>query len=175
MPTLTVGQPSNYLNGGKQTCPTDIETKRRTRMTKRECATNTGLLLLRVSISCLMLVHGWQKISAYSDLADKFPDPLGMGNQLSLIAVIGAEFGCSLLLIVGLATRIAVLPLIFAMIIAHFVVHGSDPWKVKELAAVYLAVYSSILLTGPGAFSIDHLICKKKCNKQAAKDSGESS
>jgi putative oxidoreductase len=116
---------------------------------------DTGLLALRVAIGCFMLVHGIQKAMGFSEMADKFPDPIGMGSQLSLIMAIGAEVGCSILLILGLGTRLAVLPLAFTMVIALFVVHAGDPWKVKELAAIYLAVYSVIFIAGPGKISLD--------------------
>jgi putative oxidoreductase len=124
--------------------------------------TSIGLLLLRISVGSLMLVHGLQKLMNYSELSGQFPDPIGMGSQLSLIAAIGAEVGCSLLVMLGLGTRLALLPLSFTMFVALFLVHASDPWKVKELAAVYLCVYLSLLLSGPGEFSIDHLIAKRK-------------
>lgn len=116
---------------------------------------DTGLFVLRVAIGCFMLVHGIQKVMGFSEMADKFPDPIGMGSQLSLIMAIGAEVGCSLLLILGLGTRLAVIPLAFTMLVALFVVHATDPWKVKELAAIYLAVYAVIFVTGPGACSLD--------------------
>lgn len=96
-------------------------------------------------------------------MSDKFPDPLGMGSQLSLIAAIGAEFGCSILLIFGIGTRLAVIPLAFTMIVALFVVHRADPWQTKELAAVYLSVYSTLIGTGAGRFSLDHCLWGKKC------------
>lgn len=115
-----------------------------------------GLLVLRVGIGCMMLVHGVQKMNGFSEKADVFPDPIGVGSQLSLILAIGAEVGCSVLLMLGLGTRLAVIPLAFTMIVAVFLVHGSDPWKVRELGAIYLLVYSSLLLTGPGQFSLDH-------------------
>jgi len=59
-----------------------------------------------------------------------------MGSQLSLIAAIRAEVGCSILLNLGLGTRVFVLPLAFTMIIALFVVQGADPRQKKELPAV---------------------------------------
>lgn len=130
-------------------------------MTNRDFISNIGLFTLRVGIGCFMLVHGWQKLSGFSQMADKFPDPIGMGSQLSLISAIGAEVGCSLLLIAGLGTRLAALPLAFTMLVAHFVVHAKDPWEIKELAAIYLLIYVVILLTGPGKFSLDALFCSK--------------
>jgi putative oxidoreductase len=109
-----------------------------------------------------MLVHGMQKSMGFSAMAESFPDPIGMGHQLSLVCAIGTEVGCSVLLILGLGTRIAVLNLAFTMCVALFLVHSSDPWKVKELAAVYLAVYAAIFITGAGAFSLDLKLFGKK-------------
>ncbi|EMI54396.1 DoxX family protein [Rhodopirellula sallentina] len=114
-----------------------------------------GLLVLRVAFGCFMMVHGIQKVMGFGEISGGFPDPMGIGSQLSLILAIGAEVGCSVLLILGLGTRLAVLPLAFTMVIALFVVHGADPWKVKELAALYLAVYAVLFLTGPGELSLD--------------------
>ncbi len=108
-----------------------------------------------------MLVHGIQKLMGFSEMADKFPDPIGIGSQLSLVMAIGAEVGCSLLLILGLGTRLAVIPLAFTMIVALFVVHAADPWKVKELAAIFLAVYTVIFITGPGRCSLDQKLFTK--------------
>ncbi|MCO6045042.1 DoxX family protein [Aeoliella sp. ICT_H6.2] len=123
--------------------------------------TSAGLLAMRVAIGCLMLVHGTQKVMGFGQMADVFPDPIGMGSQLSLIAAIGAEVGCSILLILGLGTRLAAVPLAFTMLVALVLVHSADPWNVKELAAVYLSVYVSLMLTGPGEFSLDHVLFKR--------------
>lgn len=127
-------------------------------MINREVSSQIGLLLLRVAFGLMMLVHGWQKLMGFSEMADKFPDPLGMGSQLSQISAIAAEVGCSLLLVIGLLTRFAAGPLAFTMLIAMFAIHGADPWQKKELAAAYLAVYVTLFFTGAGRFSLDHLI-----------------
>ncbi|SMP73416.1 putative oxidoreductase [Neorhodopirellula lusitana] len=128
---------------------------------QNEKLTSTGLLVLRVGVGLFMLVHGWAKLSGFAEAQNHFPDPIGMGSKLSLIMAIGAEVGCSALLILGLATRLASIPLAFTMVIALFVVHGEDPWKVKELAGMYLLVYVSLMLTGPGIFSLDHLFFRR--------------
>lgn len=120
-----------------------------------------GLLALRVAFGCFMMVHGIQKVMGFSEISAVFPDPIGVGSQLSLIMAIGAEVGCSILLILGLGTRLAVVPLAFTMIVALFVVHGADPWKMKELAALYLAVYAVIFIAGPGELSLDQKLFGK--------------
>lgn len=117
-------------------------------------------LFLRLAIGGAMLTHGIAKIGSFSALSAAFPDPVGFGSLYALIMAIGAEVGCSLLLIVGLATRLALLPLIFAMSMAVFVVHGFLPFGASELAVLYLIVYITIFILGAGRYSIDRLILK---------------
>lgn len=81
---------------------------------------NGGLLLLRLFAGGMMLTHGWAKLSSFTDLSVTFPDPLGVGNTFSLVLNVFAEVGCSLCLILGFVTRLAVLPLIFNMAMAFF-------------------------------------------------------
>ena len=38
------------------------------------------------------------------------------------------------------------------------VIHGAAPWKTNKLAACYLAVYATLVLTGGGRFSLDSMI-----------------
>lgn len=142
-------------------------------MTVRETLDCTGKFVLRVAFGCLMLTHGIPKVMKYSELSDSFPDPLGMGSQFSLLSAIGAEVGCSILLILGLGTRIATLPLAFTMIVALFMVHSGDPWKAKELSAVYLAVYAAIIFLGPGRFSLDQFLFRKKAGSDSTPDETE--
>ena len=117
---------------------------------------SVGLLILRLGFGAYMLTHGIPKLMGFSEMASKFPDPIGLGSQLSLSLAIAAEVGCSLLLILGLFTRLACIPLAFTMIIACLVVHSADPWKAKELATVYLTVYVALAFLGAGKYSLDY-------------------
>lgn len=115
-----------------------------------------GLLLLRVVAGGTMAAgHGWGKLLAFSEKAGTFPDPLGIGNRLSMAGAVGAELFCSVLVVLGLGTRLAALPVAFTMTIAAFVIHAADPFGRKELAVVYLAVFLAIALVGPGRYSLD--------------------
>lgn len=64
----------------------------------------------------------------------------------------------------GLFTRFALIPLIITMVVAGFVIHANDPLfdrgPSKELALMYLFPYIILFLTGPGRFSLDHVIGK---------------
>lgn len=120
-----------------------------------------GLLVLRVSIGIFMLTHGWPKLSKLLAGGEiQFLDPFGIGAKPSFILAMFAEFFCSILIILGLATRWAVIPLIITMLVAIFVAHAADGFQKQELPAHYVLVYVFLLLSGPGKFSIDHLISK---------------
>lgn len=117
---------------------------------------DVGLLLLRLGFGLrMMLGHGLGKLQGYSTGAATFPDPLGVGHQLSMTLAVGAEFFCSALLILGLATRLALTQLIATMAVAFFIVHAKDGMQVKELALVYLMTYVGLFITGPGRLSLD--------------------
>jgi putative oxidoreductase len=115
-----------------------------------------GALVLRLSFGGFMIAgHGWGKLMAFSDRADSFPDPLGIGNSASMGLAVLAEVVCAALVAVGFMTRVMVIPLIITMCVAFFIIHAADPFGQKELAAVYGIGYIAIALIGPGKFSVD--------------------
>ena len=123
---------------------------------------NTALLLLRVAAASFMLTHGLPKLMNMLAGTSKFGDPLGLGPELSLGLTVFAEFVCSILLLLGLATRLALIPLIITMAVAAFVAHAGDPFGKKEMAFLYLVVFFALLITGPGKYSVDHAIGGKR-------------
>jgi putative oxidoreductase len=125
---------------------------------ENETTKNIALLLLRLVIGALMITHAIPKLNGFEMLKDVFPDPLGIGSSVSLVMIIFAEFICSMLIIFGILTRLATLPLIFGMCVAAFVIHGSDPLSVKELSLFYLFMYIVLLLIGPGKYSVDAIL-----------------
>ncbi|MDR1004660.1 MAG: DoxX family protein [Prevotellaceae bacterium] len=116
------------------------------------------LLLARIAFGLLFMSHGIQKWMSFQDLSASFPDPLGVGHSLSLMLAIFGELACSLAFIGGILYRLAMIPMIFTMCMAYFVIHGSDPFAVKEMALVYLIIFVLMYLAGPGKYSIDHWI-----------------
>ena len=115
-----------------------------------------GLLFLRVSFAGTMLVvHGFEKLTGFAAFAPGFPDPFHIGSSLSLGLAVFAEFFCSVAVVIGVQTRFTILPLIATMGVAFFKIHALDPFMKKELALVYLFGFISILLLGPGKYSLD--------------------
>lgn len=122
---------------------------------------STVALILRLMTAGAMLSHGVPKLMAFSSLSSTFADPLGLGSTVSLVMAIAAEVGCSVMLILGLFTRLAILPLLFTMIMAYFVIHSVDGFAVKELAFLYMGLYVAIFALGSGRFSVDYLISRR--------------
>ena len=115
-----------------------------------------GLPVFRIAVSLMMLSHGWAKLMKLTAGGEiKFFDFMGFGPEISLALAVIGELIAPLLIIVGFKTRYAALPAAFTMGVAAFIVHGADPLGEKELALFYFLSFFMIMLTGPGAYSID--------------------
>jgi len=123
---------------------------------------DVALLMARVGIAALMLTHGWPKLEMLlSNAPAQFPALFGLSATGSLALAVFAEVVCSLLILVGLGTRLATIPLIVTMLVAVFLLHGADPFAQKEPALLYLLPYVMLLLTGSGRYSLDYLLLQK--------------
>lgn len=124
---------------------------------------DVALLALRIGIAAMMLVHGLPKLQMlFSGDVSQFPSVLGMGSGLSLTLATLAEVVCSLLILFGLGTRLASIPLLITMLVAVLIVHATDPFAAQELGLLYLLGYVVLLLLGGGRFSLDAMLTKEK-------------
>lgn len=124
--------------------------------------TDLALLIARVGIAALMLTHGIPKLlMLFSGAPVQFPPVMGMSAELSLSLTVFAEVFCSVFILAGFATRLAVVPLAITMLVAVFLILGADPLKVKEPALQYLLVYIVLAVAGSGKYSLDYLVQKK--------------
>lgn len=120
-----------------------------------------ALLILRVGAGGLMLIHGIPKLQMLFSGEIQFPGVMGLSPTISLILAVFSEVLCSLLILIGLKTRLATIPLILTMLIAVFMIHASDPFAKQELGLLYLFLYIPLFLLGSGKFSVDALMQKK--------------
>ncbi|HEX6849221.1 MAG TPA: DoxX family protein [Chitinophagaceae bacterium] len=125
-----------------------------------------ALLVGRIAIAVLMLLHGVPKLLVLiSGDPVQFPSVFGMRAELSLALAVFAEVFCSMLILVGFGTRLAVVPLIITMLVAVFSIHAADVFAKKELAVLYLSAYVVFLLAGSGKYSVDQLIQSRQRTK----------
>ena len=126
-------------------------------------ATDIALLVARTGIAALMLTHGIPKLMMLlSGGPVQFPPVMGMSAELTLGLTVFAEVFCSILLLAGFATRLAVIPLIITMATAVIFIHAADPFGKQEPAFQYMLVYLVLLFAGSGRFSVDYLMQGKK-------------
>lgn len=117
-----------------------------------------ALLLLRIWLGgTLFLKHGLEKLTGFSQMAAHFPDPLHIGAVPSLIFALISDGICSILIVLGVATRLAALIVAINTAVAFVFVHharffgqgnGELPW-------LYLGGALTLLLAGPGRHSVD--------------------
>jgi putative oxidoreductase len=120
------------------------------------------LFILRVGIALLMLSHGISKLNTLLAGGEiQFPDPMGVGAVASLSLAVFAEVFCSVLVLIGLATRLAVIPLIVTMLVAVLVIHANDGLEKMEMGIHYLLTYIVLLFAGSGRISFDFLISRR--------------
>ncbi|MCE2935445.1 MAG: DoxX family protein [Cyclobacteriaceae bacterium] len=121
---------------------------------------DAGVLLVRICCA-LMLLHGWSKFVHFAEDSKEWPDPFHVGSTFSYSLTVFAELFCTIFLVFGLFTRMALVPLIILMLVIVFIIHGEDPFADREHALMYLLSYFALLITGPGKYSLDSLIQKK--------------
>ena len=119
-----------------------------------------GLLLLRLGLGLsLFLKHGWEKPTHFSEMAAHFPDPLHIGAVPSLLFALVSDALCSLLVVVGLATRWAALAVVINIGVAWLFVHHAEFFGKHadhgEVCVLYIIGYLVLFVTGPGRHSMD--------------------
>ena len=133
------------------------------------CAVATRLvwlapLLARVTVGWVFATTGWAKLHNVQKVVDYFTD-LGIPYpQIQAPFASANEFVCGVLLLVGLATRVASIPLIVVMLVAI----RSAQWEnVDSAAALFglvewscIALLAWLAIAGPGAMSLDALIAR---------------
>ena len=120
-----------------------------------------AFLVLRVFTGSLLIHHGFEKLNDINNFADAFVRPLHLPFPVTLsYLAAGSEIGGSWLLILGLGTRLGATAILGTMSVAiyHAIATSGFNIYLLELLALYFASAFSIILLGPGIFSVDNII-----------------
>lgn len=131
-------------------------------------AKDLGLLVLRVGIGLIFIKHGYPKLMGGQE---KW---IWLGNQMvhvgitfapsfwGLMAAVAECIG-GVLLVLGLATRLAAFLMADVMIIAMLMhVNQGDSFTTYSHPMSLLVVFVSLLISGAGAYSLDAFFCDSK-------------
>jgi putative oxidoreductase len=131
-----------------------------------------GILIIRIIIGILMAFYGYEKLVHFQEMAasDFWANNvsfLGQKGAFPLALTVFAEFFCSLLLIIGLFTRLSLLPLLFCMayiflvIFPFSIISSGDNGMEINTTFFYFIIYLGLFFTGPGKYSLDYMLLKK--------------
>jgi putative oxidoreductase len=126
-------------------------------------------LALRLGFGFFMVFgHGLPKLQMLFSGNIMFLGLFGLSPTVSLVLAVMSEFLAALLVLIGLKTRLASIPVILTMVLAAFYVHLSDPLFManasggsKEVALLFLFGFLGTFLLGSGKYSLDAIISKK--------------
>lgn len=122
-------------------------------------------LVARLTVGWVFLQSGWGKLHALPDIVDYFRT-LGIpAPEIQAPFASGTEFVCGGLLLVGLASRLASVPLMVVMTVAIMTARFGDLTSAGALFGfiewTYIALLLWIAVAGPGPLSLDALIVRK--------------
>jgi putative oxidoreductase len=121
--------------------------------------------LARICVGWLFMNTGWGKLHHLPDLVSFFRQ-LGIPMpEFRAPLAAGAEFVCGTLILAGLATRLAVVPLIVTMIVAIATARKDDLNGIADLFGFVEYLYILLLIwlgvSGAGPLSLDRLIARR--------------
>jgi len=124
-----------------------------------------GPTLARLTVGLVFIGTGWGKLHTLPDVTEYFAS-LGIPMPgLNARVAASTEFFGGILVLVGLGTRLAVLPMSFTMIIAILTAKRGDIHGLSDLVGFeewsYLVLLVWLALAGAGPLSLDRLIAPR--------------
>jgi putative oxidoreductase len=123
-------------------------------------------LVARVTLGVLFISTGWGKVHDLDKVTGFFTD-LGIPMpHLNAVMVSFVELIGGSLLLIGLGSRLAALPLMASMAVAILTAQRENVHGLPDLFGLvewtYLALLLWVALAGPGKASLDHLLLGKQ-------------
>jgi putative oxidoreductase len=123
-----------------------------------------GPLLGRLAVGLLFVSTGWGKVHDIEKVTHFF-EQLGIPAPGFNAVLVGySELVCGSLLVVGLFTRLATIPVMISMIVAILTAKRSELHGLFDLVGfdefTYLVVLAMIAILGPGDVSIDRFVVR---------------
>jgi len=120
---------------------------------------DAAFLVFRILLGVeLFRVHGLKKFRLENGKKEVVPNPLGLPDKMNALVASLADTVVPFLIILGLGTRLAVLPTIGVTAIGYFVVHRKDSLEVRDVPYMYTLSLLLILALGAGKYSLDYYL-----------------
>lgn len=120
---------------------------------------NAVLLVFRILLAVeLFRVHGMKKFRVENGQKEHVPNPLHLPEKLNGLVATFSDTVVPFFIILGLGTRLAVLPTIGVTAVGYFVVHRKDSLEVRDVPFMYTLSLLLILALGAGTYSLDYYL-----------------
>lgn len=122
-------------------------------------------LLARVAVGYVFIETGWGKLHNLEQVTQFFTQ-LGIpAANIQAPFVASVEFVCGILVFIGLATRLASIPLMGTMVVAIMTAKRAEIAGISDLFMMseflMIVVFFWLFAAGPGPVSADQLICRE--------------
>jgi putative oxidoreductase len=121
-----------------------------------------GPLFARIVVGWVFMWSGWEKLNNLPQITQNFVDWGIPFPHILTPFVSGVEFVGGLLLLLGLLTRVAAVPLVIVMIVAILSAKWDQVDSLETLLGFeevsYMALFGWLAIAGPGPISLDHLL-----------------
>jgi putative oxidoreductase len=122
-------------------------------------------LLVRVTLGVTFASTGWGKVHSLDKVTGFFTELHIPMPALNAVVVSYSELVCGALLVAGLASRLATIPLIVSMIVAILTAKLAEIHGLADLLGstefTYLAMLIYVAIAGPGPVALDRLIARR--------------
>ena len=141
---------------------------------------NLSRLFLRLFAGVMFLQMGVRQMLHLEEFAGSAVGAMGLTSDNALVAIIVVEIVCAVFIILGLFTRLSLIPSIGVMLYAETVmitatsVHGvAEQMFIFEpgYPVMFLGIFIYLLLAGPGKISLDYLLAIHTINEKDDADS----
>jgi putative oxidoreductase len=128
-----------------------------------------GPLLARVTVGAVFLISGWGKLHNLDKVSEFFTE-LGIpAPHIQAVFVSWVELVCGGLVLLGLATRLASIPLICTMLVALITAKAEEIAGVSDLLGTlefaYIALLVWLTVSGAGAVSLDRVLARRRASE----------
>ena len=121
-------------------------------------------LAVRITVGVVFMGTGWTKLQNLPAITRNFTAMGIPAPEILTPFVSGVEFAGGLLLLLGLLTRFAAVPLMIVMVVAIIAAKRADIDSLETLLGFeevsYFVMFAWLAVAGPGPVSLDHLILK---------------
>ena len=133
-------------------------------------------LAIRIVVGWVFLWSGWEKLHALPRMIQNFREWGIPAPEILTPLASGIEFVGGLLLLVGLFTRLASIPMMVVMLVAIASAKWGDVDSLETLLGFeeisYFVMFGYLAVAGPGPLSLDHWVLKATRRDRAPAEYG---